>query len=228
MKTGIVYCVHCTANGKKYVGFTTKSLSTRWKQHCRIPKKRLSVLQHAIAKYGVESFVIGEIERCFSIDLLLKRERYWIKKLKTFGAGYNMTRGGDWIPPDKCPDRTGAKNHFYGKHHTAEQRAKWSKQRKGRVVTPQWAAKIGAGQKGKINSPETRQKMSKSKEHVKKPVLQFHLTSRTIRYFPSTKEAERFIKQNGFPNGCKGGIRDSIKLKIKRYDSYWIRLILAI
>ncbi len=228
MKKGIVYCIYCTANGKKYVGFTTKTLMTRWKQHCTIPsKRRPTALQHAIIKHGKEMFVIGEIESCNSIEKLKLREQFWIKKLRTNlttgGCGYNMNKGGNWIPTDRRPDSSGPNNHFFGKTHSLEQRQKWSFERSNRRLTPEWKNKISQAHAGKINSPETRRKMSLGKSSTKKPVLQFDLSTKTIRWFTSTKEAERFIKENGYPKGGKNGIKDSIKFKIIRYDSYWIR-----
>ena len=45
-------------------------------------------------KYGVENFIIEELEECDN-DILSEREKYWINKKKTYHYGYNATLGGD-------------------------------------------------------------------------------------------------------------------------------------
>lgn len=45
-------------------------------------------------KYGIENFIIEEIEEC-SIDILNEREKYWIEYYHSFKTGYNATTGGD-------------------------------------------------------------------------------------------------------------------------------------
>lgn len=50
----------------------------------------------AIRKYGVENFIIEELEQIENDDLLSDKEIYWIKELETYGSkGYNATKGGD-------------------------------------------------------------------------------------------------------------------------------------
>lgn len=47
-------------------------------------------------KYGIENFIIEEIEEVLDDNLLAEREVYWINELQTFGSnGYNATKGGD-------------------------------------------------------------------------------------------------------------------------------------
>mgnify|MGYP001102130193 CR=1 FL=1 len=47
-------------------------------------------------KYGIENFIIEELEQVKDENLLSEREIYWIKELETFGNnGYNATSGGD-------------------------------------------------------------------------------------------------------------------------------------
>ena len=61
---------------------------------------------------------------------------------------------------------SGSKNRFFGKHHTDEQRNKWSSQRKGRKLTDEWKRHISensahvSGMKGKHHSEATRQLIS--------------------------------------------------------------------
>lgn len=60
----------------------------------RDAKKRL--LYDTIRKYGIENFIIEELEQIENDDLLSDKEIYWIKELETYGSkGYNATKGGD-------------------------------------------------------------------------------------------------------------------------------------
>lgn len=55
-----------------------------------------SVISKAIKKHGEENFTFEILEIC-SIEDLHMREIYHIKKLKTYGCGYNVTTGGDGV-----------------------------------------------------------------------------------------------------------------------------------
>lgn len=47
-------------------------------------------------KYGIENFIIEELEYVENDDMLSEKEIYWIKELETYGSkGYNATKGGD-------------------------------------------------------------------------------------------------------------------------------------
>lgn len=49
-------------------------------------------------KYGIENFIVGELEYVEDETILSEREIYWIKELETYGSkGYNATSGGDGI-----------------------------------------------------------------------------------------------------------------------------------
>lgn len=80
------------ANGKKYVGITTRSLSERFEEHCNAN----SYLGSAIRKHGRDNFVIKIIDIASNHKELNEKEKSWIKKYDTFGEnGYNLTLGGD-------------------------------------------------------------------------------------------------------------------------------------
>ena len=51
-------------------------------------------LYNAFSKYGLENFIIEEIEKIPN-NLLNEREQYWIKYYDTYNNGYNATLGGD-------------------------------------------------------------------------------------------------------------------------------------
>lgn len=50
-------------------------------------------LYDAMNKYGVENFIVEELEYVKDENILSEREVYWIKELETYG--YNATKGGD-------------------------------------------------------------------------------------------------------------------------------------
>lgn len=47
-------------------------------------------------KYGIENFIVEELEQVGDENILSEREQFWIKELETYGVhGYNATKGGD-------------------------------------------------------------------------------------------------------------------------------------
>lgn len=95
---GYIYKITNKINNKSYIGKTTKTIEERWKEHLDESFNNSYYLIHkAIRKYGVENFIIDQIEEC-SNDILSQREQYWIKILNTYyknNYGYNMTLGGE-------------------------------------------------------------------------------------------------------------------------------------
>lgn len=96
---GYIYCITNLINSKKYVGKTTYSIKQRFQEHCRDSQKRKyenRPLYSAFNKYGIENFIIEELEFVENDDLLSDREVYWIHEIKSYGKhGYNATKGGD-------------------------------------------------------------------------------------------------------------------------------------
>lgn len=123
---GFVYCVTNLANGKRYVGITTRTIEQRWKEHCNYKINKKSVLRNAIRKYGSDSFAVEHLECCDN-DVLLAREKLWIRILNSFvsdGRGYNLTRGGDGTVGYRFSDsqcehmskiRKGSRNPMFGR-----------------------------------------------------------------------------------------------------------------
>lgn len=98
-----IYKVINQANGKVYIGKTTKSnIQQRWEEHQRDRKKdkcKDRPFYRALNKYGPENFSIEEIEQC-DVSILEEREIYWIEYYRAYVGwddckGYNATTGGD-------------------------------------------------------------------------------------------------------------------------------------
>ena len=96
---GYIYCITNLLNSKRYVGKTLQSIQERFKEHCRDSYKERCErrpLYDAMNKYGVENFIVEELEVVEDDTLLDEKEIYWIQELQTYGSnGYNATKGGD-------------------------------------------------------------------------------------------------------------------------------------
>lgn len=92
-----IYKITNIKNDKCYIGKTLKTISERWKEHCKDYLRRdeeKRPLYSAMKKYGIENFKIEEIEQC-NENIVNDREKYWIEYYGSFKNGYNATIGGD-------------------------------------------------------------------------------------------------------------------------------------
>ena len=92
-----IYKITNIINKKLYIGKTNRTIKERFNEHCRDYLNRdleKRPLYAAMKKYGVENFIIEEIEKC-SIDEVEEREKYWIEYYGSFKNGYNAILGGD-------------------------------------------------------------------------------------------------------------------------------------
>lgn len=96
---GYIYCITNLINSKRYIGKTTSNIDQRFQEHCRYSRKERCnkrPLYDAMKKYGVENFIVEELEYIKDDNKLSEREIYWINELQTYGHnGYNATKGGD-------------------------------------------------------------------------------------------------------------------------------------
>lgn len=90
-----IYKITNIINGKIYIGKTNRTIEERFKEHCQsIYREEKRPLYSAMKKYGIENFIIEEIEEC-PINIVDEREKYWIEYFNSFKYGYNATIGGD-------------------------------------------------------------------------------------------------------------------------------------
>ena len=91
---GYIYKITNKINNKCYIGQTERTIKIRWLEHIRPSKYKLDLpLYRAISKYGVDNFLVEEIEECNNA-ILDEREIYWIKYFDSYRNGYNCTEGG--------------------------------------------------------------------------------------------------------------------------------------
>lgn len=75
-----IYKITNTINGKVYIGLTTNSLKTRFKQHCDEARKGRSgrPICQAIKKYGRSAFAIEQLDTAKDLEELKALERHYI------------------------------------------------------------------------------------------------------------------------------------------------------
>jgi group I intron endonuclease len=127
---GVIYCYHCIATRKKYIGKTIHE-ERRKVRHKYDSKKGIeNKFYRAVKKYGWDQFIYGIIEEC-DVNVLGEQEVFYIDYFDTYNNGYNSTLGGDGIsgfsPSEESKKRMSesAKNRDktpYIKYHTEEEK----------------------------------------------------------------------------------------------------------
>ena len=200
---GYVYKITNTVNNKSYIGISIHEPDKiRIRDHLSGHGNR--IIARAVKKYGKDAFTYEILEENVFDEFLPDLEVVYIANYNTVAPnGYNLTHGGEKnvIPSDETrrklseankgennPNfgKTGEKNHFFGKKHSAGARRKISEARKGkkpynlgktlstehrRKISE--AAKDRTGEKnhffGKKHSEETRRRLSETNKGKKKP-----------------------------------------------------------
>lgn len=140
----IIYQIEHKVSGKRYIGYTGRSLEWRVKFHlyAAMSKKTRSAIHAALRKYPLEDFAITVLVYGLSKDMACLEERRQIAALGTMcPQGYNMTPGGDG---------------FAGGTHSSEARAKMSRVQTALNADPARRAAASAFHKGKPMSDEQR------------------------------------------------------------------------
>ena len=105
----IIYKITNIINNKVYIGLTTVSLKERWTNHktsARVGVKRH--LYNSMRFYGIDKFVIEQIDSANSLEELGAKERYYINLYNSRdpNVGYNITAGGERNQYDANPRAT--------------------------------------------------------------------------------------------------------------------------
>jgi group I intron endonuclease len=170
----IIYTITNTVNGKKYVGQTIFSLEKRIAAHKNTAKTKNYPLYRAFKKYGLNLFLIEQIDAAITKESLDEKEKFWIKEFDTVVPnGYNVQSGGEGgsIPgtmSDKGRRRIGeaARKRMTGRIVSRETREKLRQNATGIVFTEERKHRISEANKGKsrnkghIMSEKTKAKIS--------------------------------------------------------------------
>lgn len=91
---GTIYKITNIITGKIYVGKTIRGLSERFDEHVKSRRSLLgcSLISKSLREYGTINHKIEVLEENVSVDIILKREQYWIDKLDTLHIGYNVKK----------------------------------------------------------------------------------------------------------------------------------------
>lgn len=184
-KTGIIYLASNNVSGKKYVGQTLTSLSSRRAKHHNSAFKYDSQLMfhQALRKHGKEAFTWDVIEDNIIVELLDDRETYWIERYDSFHHGYNMTLGG---------------GSSRGYHHSDETKDKIRSKAKGKSNLDHYVNRYGE-EEGKRKYEVY---VSSLKERKGKSRLQCFVEKYGEE--EGTKKHERFVqKMRDKKKGCK-------------------------
>lgn len=182
----IVYKATNALNGHWYVGFTTRGLRERERQH-RYGRGNTSILRRAIDKYGQAAFTFETLHDFEGDEELAKLyEREMIAKHR---PEYNLNYGGDGgsTHPDTrakiSAANKGRPSFLKGRKFSPEALAKWRETRAengkpwgntGKKATPEKLAKMRAAalgkpsaMKGKTFSVEVRARMAEAARNRK-------------------------------------------------------------
>lgn len=168
----LIYIVTNTVNGKRYVGLTTLTVQTRWKQHCAAARRKrpLAPFGAAIRKYGPDAFDVAEFACAFDRPGLSDLEQIVIAQegTKNRTSGYNATLGGDGgIGAERSDEfkkrlsilRQG--NTFsVGAVRTESHRKAISRAHIGKVVSHETREKLRQANIGRAHTDASRAKMS--------------------------------------------------------------------
>lgn len=104
---GYIYRAYNEISQKSYIGFTTRTIEKRWKEHVTCALKEWgcdynTVLSKAIRKYPLESWTLIELDEADNVEKLKELEIHYIDEYHTFAQekdtnGYNSTHGGDSV-----------------------------------------------------------------------------------------------------------------------------------
>lgn len=185
-----IYKITNKINNKCYIGKTdTQSIASRFKEHCLESKRERNKnrpLYKAFNKYGIENFIIEEIEQC-DINNSCEREKYWIGYFDCFKNGYNATLGGDgkaYIDYDLVINT-------YNKIQNISQVAKELNIHPETIHNVLTTRNINIKSSKQIN-----------KEQLGKAVRMLTKEGKFLQTFPSMREAAQYLINNHLSN-CK-------------------------
>ena len=203
-----IYRILNTINSKIYIGSASSKggFKKRWNEH----KSALNSnnhynkhLQLAWIKYGGENFLFEVVEIINMVNEILSREQYYLDTLK---PEYNICKIAGNTLGLKLSDeaklkmsnnaklRIGDKAPMYGKNHNLDTKLKISISKTGNCGGKNHPLY------GKKHSEKTKLKQSLAKKGKTSPnkieIIQFDLTDKPLKTWPSISEAAKAFKLN--------------------------------
>jgi hypothetical protein len=190
---GLIYGVRLQSEFVyRYVGLTTRSVEIRGRQHVKVARSgRRTPFYDWLRVHDGDDIVVDVLDRVEGLEDLGRAESAWIEWLRREGHPLlNLSQGGlgpmgiEWTAEMREAARirsTGRKgvsryaedNPFYGRTHGPEQRAKWSKLRKGQNAGPENPnhGKFGDAHPGfgRVMSEQARERLSEQRRGVGNP-----------------------------------------------------------
>jgi group I intron endonuclease len=160
-----IYGIYNTVSDKWYVG-QASDINQRWAKHkssLSLGKHDNTHIQFSYNKYGANVFEFVVLEEVAEFSSLTEREEFYVQHKRNTSKGvYNQrivagSNFGIKFSPESCLKLSLTHK---GKTLSPEHRAKIGAAGRGRKHSPESCEKISAAHKGKKFSPETRAKMS--------------------------------------------------------------------
>lgn len=160
MKNYIIYCHTNKTNGKKYIGYTSKSMEKRWQEHINLAINGAKyAFPSAIRKYGPDMFDHKILSDGIQDHKQAQEmEKFFIQKFDSYHNGYNETMGGDG-----GATMTGKKH----KPETIEKMREWNIKNsptRGRKLSKEEIEKHISKIRGMKRSKEFSEKLSKERK----------------------------------------------------------------
>lgn len=110
---GYIYKITNKVTNKSYVGKTTNTIESRFKEHISNARKieGSSQISKSLREYGTINHSVEVLEECDN-TIILEREQYWINQLNSLHTGYNIKN--EFIAQPTCKywgDETTAKKN---------------------------------------------------------------------------------------------------------------------
>lgn len=218
----VVYIAENLQNGKKYIGYTTRNLETRIKEHISSSKNEKSkhyfyLFKQAIRKYGADCFKWDILANCKTKEECCELEKLYIKKLDTISPkGYNLTEGGNGgIQSQETKEKISNSLQEYWLEHKEQHH--WSTantQMRVEWAIKGWETKKENGYKGSFvglaHSEDSRARMSITK-NAKGRLMWKNINTSEIVELSLTKMAEYTKLSVGVFNHLKNGKQKQTK-----------------